>query len=87
MVQTSLASMKEAAQKTMKTTSPKHVSLAGMARDTADCRNRFSAKWSARREGELIRMLAHEGTEQMRILWLRSRQYNTLWCVPPLSVL
>ena len=60
---------------------------ASMARDTADCRNRFSAKWSARREGELIRMLAHEGTEQMRILWLRSRQYNTLWCVPPLSVL
>ena len=55
----------------------KHVSLAGMARDTADCRNRFSAKWSARREGELIRMLAHEGTEQMRILWLRSRQHHT----------
>ena len=51
---------------------------ASMARDTADCcRNRFSAKWSARRECELLRTLAHEGTEQMRMLWLRSRQYHT----------
>ena len=37
----------------------------------ADCRNRFWPETSARREFELIRLLAEEGTERMRVLWLR----------------
>ena len=46
-------------------------------RDSADCQNRFSAAWSARRECELIRLLAHEGTDPMRGLWLQKHQYHT----------
>ena len=34
----------------------------------ADCPNRFSPETSARREVEVIRLLAHEGTEPMRRL-------------------
>ena len=37
----------------------------------ADCQNRFWPETSARREFELIRLLAEEGTERMRVLWLR----------------
>ena len=39
--------------------------------DVADCRNRFWPETSARREFELIRLLTEEGTERMRVLWLR----------------
>ena len=39
--------------------------------DVADCQNRFWPETSARREFELIRLLAEEGTERMRVLWLR----------------
>ena len=39
----------------------------------ANCRGRQSAKWHARREFELLTLLAHEGSEETQGLFLRLR--------------
>ena len=47
----------------------------------ADCRGRQSAVWHARREFELLTLLAHEGDEETRRLFLRLRRQKHL--TPP----
>ena len=47
----------------------------------ADCRGRQSAAWHARREYELLTLLAHEGDEETRRLFLRLRRQKHL--TPP----
>ena len=39
----------------------------------ANCRGRQSAKWHARREYELLKLVAHQGSEETRELFLRMR--------------
>ena len=39
----------------------------------ANCRDRQSAKWHARREYELLKLVAHQGSEETRELFLRMR--------------
>ena len=39
----------------------------------ANCRGRQSAKWHARREFELLKLVAHRGSEETRELFLRMR--------------
>ena len=47
----------------------------------ADCRGQQSAVWHARREFELLTLLAHEGDEETRRLFLRLRRQKHL--TPP----
>jgi len=49
--------------------------------EAADCRGRQSAVWHARREFELLTLLAHEGDEGTRRLFLRLRRQQHL--TPP----
>ena len=49
--------------------------------EAADCRGRQSAVWHARREFELLTLLAHEGDEETRRLFLRLRRQRHL--TPP----
>ena len=49
--------------------------------EAADCRGRQSAVWHARREFELLTLLAHEGDEETRRLFLRLRRQKHL--TPP----